>query len=48
MAAGPANVKLVTAVADTRLRENEFVELLVETGATEQVCGLRDFAHTLR
>ena len=45
MAAEPANVKLVTGVDDTRLRENEFVELLVETGATEHVCGLRDFTH---
>ena len=28
---------------DTRLRENEFVELLVGTGTTERVCGLRVF-----
>ena len=32
--------ELVTGVADTRLREIEFVELLADTGATERVCGL--------
>ena len=31
--------ELVTEVDDTRLRENESVELLVDTGATEHVCG---------
>ena len=39
--------ELVTGVEDTRLREreSEFVELLVDTGATEHVCGPRDFTH---
>ena len=36
---------LVTGVEHTKLRENEFVELLVGTGATEHVCGPRDFTH---
>ena len=47
MAAEPANVKLVTGVDDTRLRENEFVELLVETGATEPSVGF-ETSRTLR
>ena len=30
---------------DARVRECEFVELLVDTGATEQSCGPHDFPH---
>ena len=30
---------------DARVRECEFVELLVDTGATEHVCGRHDFTH---
>ena len=37
--------ELGTGVDDTRWRENEFVELLVDTGATEHVCGPQDFTH---
>ena len=39
--------ELVVGSDDTKLRENEFVELLVDTGATEHVCGPRDFAPQL-
>ena len=30
---------------DARVRECEFVELLVDTGAIEHVCGPHDFTH---
>ena len=33
---------LVSDVKDMRLRGNEFVEFLVDTGATEHVCGPLD------
>ena len=36
---------LVVGSDDARLRECEFVELLVGTGATEHVCGPHDFTH---
>ena len=35
----------MVASDDTKLREHESVELLVVTGATEHVCGPRDFTH---
>ena len=35
----------MTGVDDTRLREKEFVEHLVDTAATEHLCGPRDFTH---
>ena len=37
--------ELVVGSDDARVRECEFVELLVDTGATEHVCGPRDFTH---
>ena len=37
--------ELVTGFGDTRLRENEFVELLVDTRATEHVCEPPHFTH---
>ena len=37
--------ELVVGSDDTKLRENEFVELQVDTGATEHVCGPQDFTH---
>ena len=37
--------ELVVGSDDARVREGEFVELLVDTGATEHVCGPHDFAH---
>ena len=38
--------ELVVGSDDTKnLRENEFVELLVDTGATEHVCGPQDCTH---
>ena len=37
--------ELVVGSDDTKLRENGFVELLVDTGATEHVCGPQDFTH---
>ena len=37
--------ELVGKSDDTKWRENEFVELLVDTGATEHVCGPQDFTH---
>ena len=37
--------ELVTGVEDTRLRENEVVELLLDTGATEHVCEPGDLTH---
>ena len=39
--------ELVVGSDDARVRECEFVELLVDTGATEHVCGPHDFTHTL-
>ena len=36
---------LVVGSDDARVRECEFVELLVDTGATEHVCGPHDFTH---
>ena len=35
--------ELVGKSDDTKWQENEFVELLVDTGATEHVCGPQDF-----
>ena len=40
--------KLETGVEDTKLCDVEMIELLVDTGATEHVCGPQDFTHTLR
>ena len=37
--------ELVVGSDDARAREREFVELLVDTGATEHVCGPHDFTH---
>ena len=37
--------ELVVGSDDARMRKCEFVELLVDTGATEHVCGPRDFTH---
>ena len=37
--------ELVVGSDDARVRECEFVELLVDTGATEHVCGRHDFTH---
>ena len=37
--------ELVVGSDDTNLRANEFVQLLVDTGATEHVCGPQDFTH---
>ena len=37
--------ELVVGSDDARVREREIVELLVDTGATEHVCGPHDFAH---
>ena len=37
--------ELVVGSDDARVRECEFVELLVDTGATEHVCGPHDFTH---
>ena len=36
---------LVVGSDDARVRECEFVELLVDTGATEHVCGPHEFTH---
>ena len=36
---------LVVGSDDARMRECEHVELLVDTGATEHVCGPQDFTH---
>ena len=38
--------ELVVVSDDARVRECEFVELPVDTGATEHVCGSHDFTHT--
>ena len=37
--------ELVVVSDDARVRECEFVEFLVDTGATEHVCGPHDFTH---
>ena len=37
--------ELVVGSDDAQMREGEFVELLVDTGATEHVCGPHDFTH---
>ena len=37
--------ELMVGPDDARVRECEFVELLVDTGATEHVCGPHDFTH---
>ena len=37
--------ELVVGSDDARVRECEFVELLVDTGATEHFCGPHDFTH---
>ena len=37
--------ELETGVEDPRLRENETIEVSVDTGATEHVCGPLDFTH---
>ena len=37
--------ELVVGSDDARVRECEYVELLVDTGATEHVCGPHDFTH---
>ena len=37
--------ELVVGSDDARMRECEYVELLVDTGATEHVCGPHDFTH---
>ena len=37
--------ELVVVSDDARVRECEFVELLVDTRATEHVCGPHDFTH---
>ena len=37
--------ELVVGSDDARVRECEFVELLVDTGANEHVCGPHDFTH---
>ena len=37
--------ELVVGSDDAKLRENEFVELLVDTGAPEHVCGPQHFTH---
>ena len=37
--------ELVVESADARVRECEFVELLVDTGSTEHVCVPHDFTH---
>ena len=37
--------ELVMGSDDTKVRENECVELLVDTGATEHVCGPQDISH---
>ena len=37
--------ELVVGSDDARVRECEFVELLMDTGAIEHVCGLHDFTH---
>ena len=37
--------ELVVGSDDARVRECEFVELLMDTGATEHVCGPHDFIH---
>ena len=37
--------ELETGVEDSKLCENETIELLVDTGATEHVCGPQDFTH---
>ena len=36
---------LVVGSDDARVKESEFVKLLVDTRATEHVCGLHDFIH---
>ena len=38
-------IELVVGSCDAQMREGEFVELLVDTGATEHVCGHHDFTH---
>ena len=37
--------ELVVGSDDARMRDGEFVELLVDAGATEHVCGSHDFTH---
>ena len=37
--------ELVVGSDDVQMRESELVELLVDTGATEHVCGPHDFTH---
>ena len=37
--------ELVVGSDDARMRECEFVEFVVDTGATEHVCGLHDFTN---
>ena len=37
--------ELETGVEDSKVFENETIELLVDTGATEHVCGPQDFTH---
>ena len=37
--------ELVVGSDDARTREREYVELVVDTGATEHVCGPHDFTH---
>ena len=37
--------ELVVGSDDARMRECEYVKLLVDTGATEHVCGPHDFTH---
>ena len=37
--------ELETGTDDSKSRENETIELLVDTGATEHVCGPYDFTH---
>ena len=40
--------KLETGVEDTKLCDDEMIELLVDTAATEHVCGPQVFTHVLR
>ena len=37
--------ELVVGSDDARMRESEYVEPMVDTGATEHVCGPHDFTH---
>ena len=39
----PGQVELVVGSDDARMRECEYVEFPVDTGATEHVCGPHDF-----